>query len=264
MNNTTGMLWLSERIAEDVFYHKLVLDQDLEKCKPGQFINVQVPNRPDLILKRPFGIIDYDYESNSVSYAFQVRGQGTQELAKAQMGDRIEVMLPLGNGFSIDDNTKKIALVGGGLGVFPLYSVIREFGVNPDKDIHTFLGYKNINRAYLADKFGKYKDGKQTYVATEDGSMGDNAYITDVVAEKIGRINPDVVLACGPVPMLKSLKQVMSKHPAIATYASLEERMGCGFGVCLACVCKTNKQGEINHERVCKEGPVFKIDEVEL
>ena len=257
MNNSAATILQKEQLTKDIYYFNIQLAQAMKKIKAGQFINVQVPNRPDMILKRPFGIIDYDYDENSVSFAVQERGEGTKALCAAKAGDKLDVMMPLGNGFQIDDDVKKIALVGGGIGVFPLLSVLKKHG---EKEIYSFLGYKNKESVVFAGRFERRST--KTFISSDDGSIGEKGFITDRVAAHIGSINPDLVLACGPTAMFKSLKKVMANYPGIVTNVSLEERMGCGFGACLACVCETNKNGLKHYDRVCKEGPVFNLNEV--
>ena len=252
----------TENLGGDVHRQKVAIAGDLH-VRPGQFINVQIP-RADKILKRPFGIIKtepHSYHGNIVEYAFQVRGEGTEALSKvtagATVGDTLDVMLPLGNGFDIE-NAKRIALVGGGLGVFPLVSVLG--AKKPGQEIYSFVGYKNTQSTYYLDEFRA--KSRQTFVASDDGTIGEKAFVTDLLSRHIGAIKPDLVLACGPVGMYKSLHEVMKDHPEILTCVSLEERMGCGFGVCLACACETQKNGLKHMDRVCKDGPVFNLNEV--
>jgi len=262
---TNAKIILKQKIADDVFHFLLRSDNGnpFPQVKCGQFVNVQIPNHPEKILRRPFGIIKSTTEQHggTVTFAAQVKGEGTRVLCnETKEGDSVELMLPLGNGFEIGDSVKKIALVGGGIGVFPLVSVLDQ---HQDKEIHSFLGYKNKDSAYFLDAFRRAS--KKCHITSDDGTIGQQGRVTDLVAQHIAETSPDIVLACGPPAMFRSLKQVMSAHPNTVVNVSMEERMGCGFGVCLGCTCKVkNKDGGINHERVCKEGPVFNLNEVQL
>jgi dihydroorotate dehydrogenase electron transfer subunit len=224
----------------------------------GQFINLSVPS-DDLVLKRPFAIMEYDKGKKTLALCYKVVGKGTRALAALKGGEVLSGVFPLGNGFRLDGGHKTVLLVGGGIGIFPLYSV---FKCHPNKKYYAILGYKCGENVLLADEFEKHC--KQTLVCTEDGSCGAKGFVTDSLKRNLERINPDIVLCCGPAQMYKPLKEIMKDYPGIPVYISLEERMACGIGACLVCACAIQEGGEIHNKRVCKDGPVFNLNEVVL
>jgi dihydroorotate dehydrogenase electron transfer subunit len=156
----------------------------------------------------------------------------------------------------VEENKKKVALVGGGVGVFPLISVLRAYG--EEKEISAYIGYRNKNAVCGVEEFAK---ANKFVAVTDDGSYGEKMNAVQAFALDLEKGNrPDVVLACGPTPMLRALKEVVEKE-GLKCYVSLEERMGCGIGACLVCVCETTNG---KHARVCKDGPVFDAKEVVL
>ena len=205
-------------------------------------------------MKRPLAVCKADGEKVTVCY--QIRGEGTKLLSERKAGETLDALLPLGNGFYLKQNEKKIALVGGGVGIFPMISVIGEYAA--EKEISAYIGFRNKGAVCGLEEL---KRAKKLTAVTDDGSFGEKmnavqAFAADLQAGE----RPDVVLSCGPLPMLRALKTALEGRD-IPCYVSLEERMGCGIGACLVCVCeKTN--GE--HARVCKDGPVFEIGEVVL
>ena len=248
--NLTGRVVENIKIAENIYKMVLEFNETLPQINCGQFLNISTGNSANL-LKRPFGIVEYT--KNTVSFSYQIKGEGTISLSKAKCGQLFDCVLPLGNGFNVPSSVKNIALIGGGVGIFPLVSVIN---LNKDKNITAYFGFRNKNCVCFNDiKINK------TVFSTDDGSYclkGNSveSFIND--SDK----NFDIILACGPAVMLKSLKQALSDNKIkTKTLVSLEERMGCGIGACLVCACKKT-DGSI--ARVCKDGPVFDIWEVEL
>lgn len=249
MRETIGTVLENKRIAEDVYSLTFHTEEDIfVRC--GQFVMVGVGNFP---LRRPIAVCKA--ESGRVTVCYRLKGSGTRTLSQLKQGEKLSVLLPLGNGFYVAPSEKKIAVVGGGVGVFPLISAIREYA--EEKQIYAYMGFRN--KAALCMEY-EMRRGTQLVIATDDGSVGYHGTSVQAFMEDIDRVKPDVVLACGPTPMLRALKNAtMGRN--IPVYVSLEERMGCGIGACLVCVCnKTN--GE--HARVCKDGPVFELGEVEL
>ena len=171
-------------------------------------------------------------------------------------GTRLNVLMPLGNGFFVEEEERKIALVGGGVGVFPLISVLQQY--HGDKIISAYIGYRNKDAVCGVEDF---KKATRFVGVTDDGSYGEKMNAVQAFEADLQKGNrPDVVLACGPTPMLRALKAVAEREN-LPCYVSLEERMGCGIGACLVCVCDlTNGQ----HARVCKDGPVFNAKDVVL
>ncbi len=241
----------NERIAENIHAVTFALDEDISvRC--GQFGNIAIGGTH--LLRRPIAICKV--EGREVTFCYQVKGEGTQKLKTMVAGTRLNVLMPLGNGFFVEENEKKIALVGGGVGVFPLISVLREY--YGDKIISAYIGYRNKDAVCGTEEFTK---ATRFVAVTDDGSYGDKMNAVQAFEEDLAKGNrPDVVLACGPTPMLRALKGVCEREN-LPCYVSLEERMGCGIGACLVCVCnETNGK----HARVCKDGPVFNAKDIVL
>ncbi|MBQ8375349.1 MAG: dihydroorotate dehydrogenase electron transfer subunit [Clostridia bacterium] len=218
----------------------------------GQFGDISVGGTH--LLRRPIAICKVD--GNKVTYCYQVKGEGTQELKAMGVGTQLNVLMPLGNGFFVEETERKVALVGGGVGIFPLISVLREYAGK--KEISAFIGFRNKGAVCGLEEFEK----ADTFVGvTDDGSYGEKMNSVQVFAAALEKgYRPDVVLSCGPLPMLRALKQLVEEK-GIPCFVSLEERMGCGIGACLVCVCNLTSGA---HARVCKDGPVFNCKEVEL
>lgn len=249
---------LNEEIAPDIYEMDLQLDEEIEfRC--GQFVNLSVGDGAHL-LRRPFAVVFYDRERRIIGICYQVRGEGTKLLASKKQGDELTCALPLGNGFVIGEEQKRVALVGGGVGVFPLISVLCEYH-GSDKYFCSCMGFRSKEYVNTFGLFDKRSD--EFFAATDDGSFGEKGNAVQLFFDNYERAKPDVILACGPAPMLRALKAGIKEHGiSVPCYVSLEERMGCGIGACLVCVCRT--QDGKGNRRVCKDGPVFDIDEVEI
>lgn len=245
----------NEQVAEDIY--EMVLrcpGADLSQFVPGQFANIEIPAHAELILKRPLSIHATDAKAHTLTLVYQVRGKGTHSLTEAPEGTSLRVILPLGHGFDLRPEHKQVFLVGGGMGVAPLAAVIKHW---PDKRYTAFLGYRCESACYCADIFS----GCDTRISSDDGSVGKQGVITALVEAALGDITPDVVLACGPAPMLRALKGLLSQRGIRAQF-SMEERMGCGFGACAVCACAVQTANGIDYKKACIDGPVFDMDEV--
>ena len=184
-------------------------------------------------------------------------GTGTEEFSRLVMGDKVRLLGPLGNGFTVQPG-KKAFLIGGGIGVPPMLQLAKD--INAVCDMNIVMGYRDEN-TFLLDEF---KEQAASFVATEDGSVGTKGNVIDAIKENA--LEADVIYACGPMPMLRALKAYAAEHD-MDCFVSMEERMACGIGACLACVCKTKDKdahSNVNNKRICKEGPVFDAKEVEL
>jgi 2-polyprenylphenol hydroxylase and related flavodoxin oxidoreductases len=239
MNLTNEILTVIENkpLAKDTY--SLTFSGDFSYLRPGQFVNLSVPG---FFLRRPFGIADAD--ENRLTVIYKVVGQGTKAMAELKNGDKIDALLGLGNGFSIE-KSKKPLLIGGGTGIAPLYFLAKTFkkaGIPPD----VILGFKSGCEAYYMEEFSAL--GK-TFITTDDGSLFKKGNALSCITE-CGQF--DYYYACGPVPMLKALQKKDTNGEF-----SLEGRMGCGFGACMGCTVKTTK----GFKRVCREGPVFPASE---
>lgn len=252
MKDLTATVKSNELIAENIYMLTLTLPENSEKIRGGQFVNLST-GKDSHLLRRPLGVMKV--ESNDVTVCYQVKGEGTVKLSQAQAGDKLKILLPLGNGFTL--NEKNIAVIGGGVGIFPLIATIREHCGS--KNFYSYIGFRNKNAVCLLDEL---KKSESLTVVTDDGSYGNKGNAVEAFLNDSQSLNVDTIIACGPPVMLKVLKSKL-KERGIKTpcYVSLEERMGCGIGACLVCVCK---KSDGQNARVCKDGPVFNIDEVEL
>ncbi len=241
----------NEKIAENI--HAVTFDLgERAKVRAGQFGNIFVEGTH--LLRRPIAICKV--EDNLVTFCYQIKGEGTQKLKTLGAGTRLNVLMPLGNGFFVEEHEQKVALVGGGVGVFPLISVLREYGEK--KEISAYIGYRNKGAVCGVEEFTK---ANKFVAVTDDGSYGEKMNAVQAFEKDLKEGNrPDVVLACGPTPMLRALKALVEKEDLLC-YVSLEERMGCGIGACLVCVCDQTNGAKA---RVCKDGPVFNAKEVRL
>jgi len=242
------------KIAKDIYQMKLTGSPDAFKFfRPGQFLHAKVPGTGELLLRRPISVNDYSIEEGWVQIAYLVIGEGTRQLSRLREGDKLDILFPLGNSFKLEEEQKKVMLIGGGIGVAPLLTVMKYY---PDKEYTALLGYRSREYMYQVEAFEKKAD---VFVTTDNGSFGHKGFATDLLAGRIAGNRPDVILGCGPTCFFKSLKKEV-EGTGILTYVSLEQRMGCGTGGCSVCVCSIG--GE--NRRICVEGPVFDLTEVDL
>ena len=221
-------------------------EKTLPEIQPGQFVQVRVDGSPCTYLRRPISIHDVDFQQNEITLLVQQVGDGTRHLAAAEQGDVINMVLPLGNGFSFPEKGEKCLLVGGGIGIAPLYyfsKVLNEKGIRPT----LLLGGKTkSDMLRLAD----YQQLGETFVTTEDGSFGEKGFVT--MHSVWQQQTFDKIYVCGPKPMMKAVAKLTAEKNTWCE-VSLENLMACGLGACLCCVEDTVE----GHVCVCKEGPVF-------
>ena len=231
------------QLTGDVFDFVLEAPALAAMAQPGQFAQILVPGHT---LRRPISICGIDKTAGTLRFVFQIRGQGTAELAQFQPGSTIEILAPLGNGFPVD-KSKRTLLVGGGIGVPPLLGLAAELGENAV----AALGFRNRDAVILEQDF--QAAGAKVLVATDDGSYGHHGLVTQLAeGEEFQQ-----VCACGPLPMLKAVK-ALAEQRGVPCYVSLEERMACGIGACLGCaVALRGEDGAEYFGHVCKDGPVF-------
>lgn len=218
-----------------------------QKAKPGQFIEISVPG---FYLRRPISICEIKEKEDILVIIYKVLGQGTEKMTELSSGDSLDVFGPLGNGFPIED-IDKVLLVGGGVGVPPLYETAKQYRLKGTQ-VDVVLGFNDKDAIFYKEEFEQL--GCNVEIATMDGSFGTKGTVLDAI--KANNINTDFISACGPLMMLKALDATYSKG-----YISLEARMACGLGACMGCVVK-DKDG--NSLRVCKDGPVFEVRKVAL
>lgn len=244
------------RLADGVYSMWLETKDIAEKAVPGQFISLYTKDSAKL-LPRPISICEVDREKGLLRIVYRVLGSGTEEFSRYKEGETVELMGPLGNGFPLKAGAagRKAFLIGGGIGIPPMLELAKQLSC--EKQI--ILGYRDS--LFLNKEFQPYGN---VFLATEDGSVGTKGNVLDAVREH--GLKGDVIFACGPTPMLKAIKAYASENQ-IECYLSLEERMACGIGACLACVCKSSGIDEhsmVHNKRVCKDGPVFQAEEVDF
>lgn len=242
-----------EQLAEGIFSFWLKEETIVENAKAGQFVSVYCKDQTRL-LPRPISICEVNHEEGMLRLVFRVAGEGTKELSKRNLNDTVDIMGPLGNGYTLEGT--KAVLIGGGIGIPPMLELAKE--LTCEKTI--VLGYRDSD-TFLLEEFKQYGE---VVVATEDGSIGTKGNVIDAI--KGQGVTGDMIFSCGPTPMLRGVKQYALEH-GIKAQLSLEERMACGIGACLACVCKSKEvdhHSHVNNKRVCKDGPVFYAEEVEL
>lgn len=246
-------------LAPGIFQIRLVSPYIAENSQCGQFVNVKCSDSTDLSLRRPISICDVNKEQSTVDLVFQVKGTGTRKISEMLPGQYLDVMGPLGNTFTVKDNMK-IAVVGGGIGTFPMLYLLKSLEGLCNKRI-AILGFRNKDAVVLEDEFDG--NAQELFITTDDGSYGYKGYNTDLLQQE-ARKGLDMIYACGPIPMLKKVAAIAEEND-IPCEISLEERMGCGIGACLVCVCKTKSKENSDAEtygQVCKDGPIFNSREV--
>ena len=241
-----------EEIADDIYSIWLRTESVAGAAKAGQFISIYCTDG-SRILPRPISICEIDREDGAIRIVYRVAGDGTKEFSKMHTGDQLEIVGPLGNGFP--RKSQKAFLIGGGIGIPPMLQLAKEL----DCEKQIVLGFRD--EMFLLEEF--HEQGS-VYIATEDGSAGTEGNVLDAIREN--GLTADIIYACGPTPMLLAIKEYADKHD-IECWISMEERMACGIGACLACVCQSKNKDEhsnVNNKRICKEGPVFLAREVEF
>ncbi len=246
-----------EQLADGIFSMWLKTEA-AASAVPGQFISMYT-NDGSKLLPRPISICEINKAEGQLRVVYRVTGEntGTKQFSAAKAGDTIPVIGPLGNGFPLDRAEGKTAfLMGGGIGVPPILELAKQ--LNCDKQI--VMGYRDAN-TFLREQF---ETNGKVYISTEDGSVGTKGNVMDAIREN--GLKADIIYACGPTPMLRAIKNYAEEN-GIECYISLEERMACGIGACLACVCKSKEKDHhtnVNNKRICKDGPVFLSTEVEI
>lgn len=248
-------VWLETEIAKDVV--------------PGQFVGVYPVNKATL-LPRPISVCEVDIDRAAIRLVYRVVGSGTAEFALYQPGDYMMILGPLGNGFPLDNAAgKRVVLMGGGIGVPPLLETAKRLNAlektrenenTAPKSVSAVMGYRD-SETFLSEIFEKYS---KLYIASDDGSAGTKGNVIDAL--RANDIECDVIFACGPMPMLKGIK-AYAQEKGIKAYLSLEERMACGVGACLGCICKTrdvDEHSQVHNARICTDGPVFDADVLDM
>ena len=246
------------KISEDIFSMILKAKPIAEEAHSGQFINLYSKDASKL-LPRPISICDVNKQKGTIRIVYRVAGGGTLEFSKLRAQDTVDVMGPLGNGYNLEGENP--ILMGGGIGIPPMLQLAKELSQKGLKkqQIHVVLGFRDSS--FLVDDFAKFAT---VHISSDTGAVGMKGNALDCVIEE--ELFGDMIYACGPTPMLRAIKKYAYQND-IPAQLSLEERMACGIGACLACVTKTAEVDEhfgTNTRRVCKDGPVFYAEEVEL
>ena len=247
MQEERGLILSNQKIAKDTY--RMEIQANIAKdMKPGQFVNVQVEG---YMLRRPISICSVE-DKNSFVIIYKVVGDGTKKLSTMRRQEIIDVFGPLGSSYPIHEEEKEILLIGGGVGVPPLYELAKQYRKLGTK-VYVVLGFNDSDSIFYENEFERL--GCEVVIATMDGSYGVKGTVIDAIDAR--NITCDFTCSCGPRPMLKAVEARYTRG-----YMSFESRMACGIGACMACVAKDKKEENMYH-RICKEGPVFPIGKVE-
>ncbi len=231
----------NEKIAKDIFL--LILEGNTESITaPGQFVNILIDG---LYLRRPISVCDY-YE-NTLTLIYKVVGKGTEIMSKYEPGKNLDLLVGLGNGFDTSKSGNTPLLIGGGVGVPPMYNLCKKLIENGKKP-SVILGFNSREDVFFEDEFKAL--GAEVFIATADGSYGTKGFVTDVMKD----MDYSYFFTCGPEPMFKAIENIATTSGQY----SFESRMGCGFGACMGCSCKT----KYGNKRICKDGPVMEREEI--
>ena len=261
-NQIMSELVQKEQLKPDIFKFTLKAQEIVENAKPGNFIEIRVSNQVEPFLRRPISIYNMDKEDGILEIIFQVKGKGTKILSNKQVGSMIDIVGPLGYGTFKYEDYDNIAILGGGIGVFPLFELAKK-AKSEGKIVNTYLGFRSEDFVVLEDEFKEVSDS--FILTTDDGSYSKDGFAINYLEKDIEEGKIKSIYACGPLPMLKAV-QKLAIEKNIPCQISLEEKMACGLGVCLGCAVKKAGTSDENPEymHVCKAGPVFDAQEVEI
>lgn len=240
-------------IARDTFDYTVHCPELAALSHAGQFVHIRVPGHT---LRRPISICEVDRDRGTLRLVFETKGSGTEALSQLAVGGLMDVMGPLGNGFTLLEPTANAIVVGGGIGTPPMLETAKHYAENAT----AILGFRDAAHVILDEEFDAC--GCDVRLATDDGSRGHKGFVTDLLRTRLQEGGADILYACGPKPMLKAVAAV-AKEFGVRCQVSMEERMGCGVGACLVCACEiARKNGDTTYKHVCKDGPVFEAEEV--
>ncbi|MBR3760767.1 MAG: dihydroorotate dehydrogenase electron transfer subunit [Ruminococcus sp.] len=254
MKYTQGKYIIAEKsaIARNIYSFTISCPEIAQVAVPGQFVHIRIGS---FTLRRPISICGIDPVKGTLRIVFEIRGEGTSAIADLNKGDVIDMLAPLGHGFTVNPDFKKVILIGGGIGTPPMLPLAMAYG---EKAV-AISGFRNASAVILQEDFAAA--GAETILCTDDGSAGIHGFVTQPLEELVRNGGVDAVFACGPTPMLKRITEICREN-SVYCEISLEERMACGIGACLGCACKTKRNDEEYFAHVCKDGPVFKAEEV--
>ena len=245
-------------ISAGVYSYGIHCPEIAEEAKPGQFVHIKVEG---FTLRRPISICDINRKNGSIRIVFEIRGHGTAKLTDSNVGDSIDMIAPLGNGFSSPQSglaqSSRVITVGGGIGVAPLLGAAKVFRENAT----AILGFRSYDKIILANDFKQ--SGVNVITCTDDGSVGLRGTVTAPLEAELAAKPCDMVFACGSLPMLGAIVKIC-ETAGVNCEVSLEQRMGCGVGGCAVCACGITRNDKSHMLMVCRDGPVFKGEEVVL
>lgn len=248
-------------IADKIYQMDLEGDFPLNKFVPGKFVHIKCGSGYEMPLRRPISICDIDDQGKVLTILYRVEGAGTKYMSELKANDKLDLLGPLGEGFPISDVSEEqtALMIGGGIGVPPLYYLAKQLKAK-GVTIKSILGFNSKKDIFLEEEFKALGD---CHITTVDGSHGHQGFVTHVL-EAAG--NWDKMYSCGPTPMLKALQSAIPENNSGTAYMSLEERMGCGLGACLACYCEPSKPqpNDKGYRKACSDGPVFGLHEIKL
>ncbi|KUO95581.1 dihydroorotate dehydrogenase electron transfer subunit [Ferroacidibacillus organovorans] len=224
--------------------------------EPGQFLHLRVTDSFDFVLRRPLSLCQVHVERNAMTVMYRAQGAGTRRLARLRAGDAIDVLGPLGKGFPLHEKDRRALLIGGGIGVPPLVELARRL-YGRGCEVISVIGFQTADQIILREELKAYG---RVHLVTDDGTEGERGRVTDVLTKELCA-DVSRYYACGPTPMLRAVQTVMRERE-IPGYLSLEERMGCGIGICVGCVHTVRREGCESYVKTCVEGPVFLAEEV--
>ncbi|BCJ86038.1 dihydroorotate dehydrogenase electron transfer subunit [Effusibacillus dendaii] len=243
-------------VAENMMRLTIESEGELPPYLPGQFLHIRVTDGSDHLLRRPISLCTASRIHKQFTVVYRISGKGTKLLADKRVGDTLDVLGPLGKGFPLHKGDRNVLLLGGGIGVPPMVELAKQLTIQGVK-VTTIVGFQTASQAILIDDLSQYGE---VLVATNDGSLGQKGFVTQYLTEE-RLAETDRFYACGPSPMLAAVQKATGEKAV--GYLSLEERMGCGIGLCAACVHKAvMPDGSVGYRKVCKEGPVFAAEEV--
>ena len=257
--NIIAELVKKEKIIVGIYKFSVKAPEISDVAKAGQFLEIKVSKTGEPFLRRPISIYNIDKENGVVEFIIQIKGKGTELLSEMEEGEKIDIMGPLGYGAFEIKEYNKVAIIGGGIGTYPLHELAKE--LKGKADVTVYMGFRNKELVTLEKEFEAVSD--KLVITTDDGSYKEKGFAINFLKEDCKTEKPDIIFACGPLPMLKAIKE-FAEEENILCQISLEERMGCGIGACLGCAVKVVSGKEPRYGHVCKEGPVFYATDVEI
>lgn len=242
----------TQKLTSSVYDLHILAPDIAQNAVPGQFVHIKAPGH---FLRRPISICQIDPQSDRVRLVFEVRGQGTKALAESLVHGSIDVLGPLGHGFTLLDPAEKAIIVGGGIGTPPLLALSDHYGMHAT----TILGFRSADAVILEQDFKAYHNC--VTICTDDGSAGQRGLVTEPLKACLQTQKPAMIYACGPMPMLRATA-MLAREFDVRCELSLEEKMACGVGACLGCACQIQNGPNQQYFHVCRAGPVFRAEQV--